>query len=350
MQEQLSHNLYRLLQVPPATPCALAAHTGVLPFVYEIAPEEAYRRTYELAMAQDAVQMAELAELREKLAAAGIPAVPLKGCVLKPLYPGGSHMRTMCDLDILCRDEDQSRVRELMLLEGYRVEEYNEHYHDAYSKEPFLHVEIHRALVPETEQAGKYYADHDIWNRVIFAEGGSCDLPPEDHYLFIVAHFASHLLERGGSSLRGLLDIYLYRQAVEMDASYVRTALAEMGLLSFEEKYLRMAQDLFAEDGPKTEGWQEELAEMLETGMLGTTKQLAAHRREEIGGSRLHYIWRRLFPSYRHMCKSYPSLKRHPVLTVLLPVYYVRRVLTLPRHRAELKAELAELKSENKNQ
>ncbi len=343
MQARISHNLCRLFADFGVTQvCETASRCGVLPFVYPTTPEAAYRQEYELSFAQDAAQLAALEELTRAFVAAGIEVVPLKGCILKPLYPGGSHMRTMCDLDILFHPEDSPRVKEVMLSLGYTITAYDMYHHDEYARPPLLSVEMHRALIPETEHARRYYTAHDPWMRVIRREDGTCTFTDEDHYIFILSHFAAHLLERGGSSLRGLLDLYVFRTAHEnLDLAYISRAVTEMELAAFEEKYLRMAYDLFDREEPQYEAWRREVEIMLSCGMLGTTSIRAARRREEIGGSRLHYIWKRLFPSYPHMCNIYPRVTRRKWL---LPYYYLKRILTEPfRNRAALRAEFNEL-------
>ncbi len=347
MQERITKNICTLLQLAGALPaCKYASHAGVLPYVYMASPEADYRREFELALTQDAAQRTELTELTAAFAAAGIPVVALKGCVLKPIYPGGSHMRTMCDLDFLIKPEDAARVKEVMVARGYETEAFGMYHHDEYVRPPLLSVEMHRTLVPDGERAGEYYAAHDIWERVIVNEDGTCTLPLEDHYTYIVAHFAGHLLERGGSSLRGLLDLYVFRMSYpDLDDGYIHAVLTEMKLADFEDKYLRMAYDLFDGEAPQSGAWHRELEAMLACGMLGTASVRAARRREEIGGGRFKYIWRRLFPSYRHMCSIYPRLVRHKWL---LPFYYIRRMICEPfRNRAALRAELRELKKKN---
>ncbi len=344
MQVRISQNLKHIFDmVKGSSPCALAAHAGVLPFVYAVAPEAEHRRAYESAMVQDAAQLTELAELQILFAEQGIPCIPLKGCVLKPIYPGGSFYRTMCDLDLLCREEDAARIRVLLTARGYHADAVGEYHHDEYSLPPFLHVEMHRALTPDTERSGAYYASHDPWDRATRREDGTWDMPLEDHYLFIVAHFLSHLLERGGSSLRGLVDLYVFRQQYPaLDMDYIRAALEEMGIAADEEKYVRMAYDLFDGEEPQIDLWREELAFMIESGSFGTAAIRAARRREQIGGSRLHYIWVRMFPPRAHMYELFPFLKRH---RWLLPFYYLRRLITFPfKHKKALKAEWNELK------
>ena len=96
-----------------------------------------------------AILDADRAAVLNRLEEAGIWYMPLKGAVLKDLYPRFG-MREMADNDILFDAERAGDVRRIMTGLGFSVEEYDEGNHDAYHKRPVSNFEMHRTLFPPT--------------------------------------------------------------------------------------------------------------------------------------------------------------------------------------------------------
>ena len=67
---------------------------------------------------QSRVQHLELMGFCSRLAKANIPAIPLKGSVLKRLYPK-TEFRQMCDLDVLVQQEHVSEAHSILTSMGY---------------------------------------------------------------------------------------------------------------------------------------------------------------------------------------------------------------------------------------
>jgi hypothetical protein len=111
-RERVGPLLHSVLSAPPC-----------LSEVTRAALREAYRAT---AMRNLAL-LHELGGSLERLAAAGIDAIVLKGAaVLLPLY-GGLAMRPMADLDILIRAQDRPRAQRLLLESGFRLSRLETH-------------------------------------------------------------------------------------------------------------------------------------------------------------------------------------------------------------------------------
>ncbi|MDX2170540.1 MAG: nucleotidyltransferase family protein [Deltaproteobacteria bacterium] len=81
----------------------------------------ALRDAYRATAMRNLVLLHELGSSLQRLAAAGVEAIVLKGAaLLLPLY-GGLAMRPMADLDILIRREDQPRAQRVLLQSGFRL-------------------------------------------------------------------------------------------------------------------------------------------------------------------------------------------------------------------------------------
>ena len=101
----------------------------------------------------------------------GIRYLPLKGVLLKELYPSVG-LREMADNDILFDEAYRAEVRDIMVESGYEVENYGRFNHDVYVKEPFFNFEMHVALFSSYE--AKAFCDYykDLFeSRLIRLEG-----------------------------------------------------------------------------------------------------------------------------------------------------------------------------------
>ena len=76
--------------------------------------------------------------------------MPLKGCILKEMYPDFS-MRQMADNDILFDEKFRSAIRQYFIDHQYTVVSYLQVNHDAYEKPPVLNFEMHTALFGVTK-------------------------------------------------------------------------------------------------------------------------------------------------------------------------------------------------------
>ncbi len=99
------------------------------------------------SLAQQQAQSRLLEEMRLSFPALQIPFLPLKGSLLRPMYPK-PEMRTMCDLDILLHQKDLERAGQWLKEQGFEQEEGFDH-DVPYTKLPYLHVELHYRLFSE---------------------------------------------------------------------------------------------------------------------------------------------------------------------------------------------------------
>ena len=79
--------------------------------------------------------------------------------------------------------------------------------HDVYIKPPYMEVEVHRRLLPTTEE--NHWHTDDIWDRLVKDEDNPhlMHMTPEDFYLFHLLHFEKHY-SMGGSGIRSIIDQY----------------------------------------------------------------------------------------------------------------------------------------------
>ena len=164
-----------------------------------------YQEAFGKATAREANQEFEVRQIMKKLDEAKIRYLPLKGFVLKNLYPLSS-MRTSCDVDILYEPHNYKKIKTALLHCGY-YEKSNHGNHAVFYKMPIMNIEMHNAVFMPNHKYSVVFSD--IWDRVkpcINSQYEYC-MTPEDLYLHAITHTAKHF-EVSGTGIRSIIDIY----------------------------------------------------------------------------------------------------------------------------------------------
>ena len=281
-----------------------------------------------------------LEQVKLGLEQAGIWYLPLKGIVLKDLYPGFG-MREFADFDILFDAERADAVKEIMEGLGFQVKRYGPGIHDCYSKPPVLNFEMHRELFGASRETFRAYY-RDVQNRLV-GEGLEKRFAPEDLYLYLLAHMYKHYSVRG-TGLRSLLDLYVFLTHERLDLDYVAAEAEMLGLGEFEARLRTLALHVFSGDALRDEE-REMLGYFVDSGTYGTAvhrleNAMRASRRGRFG----YLLHRFLVPvrktngNYAKFAKAYPLFYRHRVLLPFLPCYRCLRALRNGKLRTEGKA------------
>lgn len=169
--------------------------------------------------------------------------MPLKGILLKELYPGFG-MREMADNDILYDRRYQKELCEFFKKEGYTVVSIGKTYHDVYVKRPFFNFEMHTQLFSDyfNEKLSGYYGD--VFSKLIKDDNHEYGYHflPNDFYIYIVLHTYKHFKVRG-TGIKSLMDIYIYNKVYgkELDRAYIDHELRQFGLAGYEKKMRKLA-------------------------------------------------------------------------------------------------------------
>ncbi len=280
------------------------------------------------------------ARIRERLEAAGIWYLPLKGMVLKDEYPKPG-MREMGDYDILIPAHRAGDVKAIMEALGYQTKSFGQLHHDGYEKPPFLRFEMHRMLFDSHDKKPHaYYRDME---RRLLGDGYEKHLCPEDFYLYMTAHAYKHYTGRG-TGLRTLLDTHVYLQNHPLSMPYVEAEAEKLGMAAFEKTLRTLSQRLFS-GGELTEDQENMLDSILTSGTYGTVEHLVENRLREKGWGRLRYALNRfLVPvsrkneEYSIYADTYPFFYRHRILLPLLPFFRIIRGVRTGRLQTEVRA------------
>lgn len=290
---------------------------------------EKFCKDWKKALAREAAQHLAMEEMRRCFEENAVANLPLKGCLLKYLYPRPD-MRFMADIDILVRKEQTGQVKELMQALGFIAVDQGGN-HDIYHRKPFLNVEIHRRLISDTSPYYTYL--EKVWDRAVLQPGYryTYRLSREDLYIYIFLHLTKHYMG-GGTGIRSFLDLWVYlrRYEKEMDMAYIGAELELVGLRKFEQNIRGFSKACF-ENGQSS--WQSDelhrkmAAYVFSSGAYGTQKfSTLSSLRSEVNCTRvppkLTYLMRLFFPPMKHLINTYPFLSGRPWL---LPACWILR-------------------------
>ena len=331
----------------------LAIRHSILNLVYygvEALPAECkpgqkhYHYLYQSAM-REVVRSCNQTEGTEELLRAfeedKIDVLAVKGCYTKRHYPQ-PEMRTMGDVDILCRTSQHQQCKNTMLRLGYDSETEGRK-HDNYQRKPYMNVEMHRDLVAVDSEHYPYY--ENIWDRVKLREGHQYvyEMSLEDEYIYNLIHLVEHF-QNGGVGIRFVMDVYVYNRIETMDWDYVERELKSLGLWEFFGHISKLAQKWFGEGVSYTE---EELVMLdkiatyiVANGTFGTARNHAAVAVAK--GGRGKFLLKALFPNLKNMQSMFPWLEKWPIL---LPYSWVLRgVRSVLFRRQNVKAQMSKYK------
>ena len=258
-------------------------------------------------------------ELYQCLERAEIPFIPLKGAVIRALYPE-PWLRTSSDIDVLIHPEDLARAEALLVSEKqYQKREKGPHDISFFALGN-VHVELHYDLIEAGILDAANNVLRDVWEHSAPKEKGAFRHEMSDafFYFYHIAHMAKHMLH-GGCGIRPVLDLWLLEHRLPQNAE--RDALlANGGLLPFANAMRALAEAWFsgAVHSEQTLHLQEYL---LYGGVYGNKENRVQMQNAKKGG-RLRYACSRIFLPYDTLKFHYPVLQKHRWLT---PFCEVRR-------------------------
>lgn len=292
------------------------------------------------ALYRGAMTSQDIKEICEVFEQAAIPFMPLKGSVLRNLYPE-KWMRTSSDIDVLVKPEDLRRaVSTLIDKLGYSYVSNYIHHVSLCSKNG-IHIELHHELLEECTANDANLILGDIWNLIEPKQGYSYwhEMKDEHFYLYHIAHAAKHVIN-GGCGIKPILDLWILENKVDYNKD-LRSEMTKVANLSaFENMCLELSRVWFdKQKSPKKE--IELFGDYIITGgVYGTPLNHLSIQQQRKGGKK-GYAKYVLFPPYDTMAEIFPILKKHKYLTALF--YVVRFFLsvfkgTAPKVMKRLKA------------
>ena len=265
----------------------------------------------------------------------GIWHLPLKGVILKDMYPKMG-MRQMADNDILFDCAYQSQVKKFMESRGYEVISFGLGNHDVYEKPLVYNFELHTSLFDEKSHVKKwaeYY--QNIKQRLVRdTEDSWCyHFTDEDFYIYFLLHGYKHY-SGAGTGIRFLSDIFVFlsKKNETLNWSYVEKELKFLGIYDFEIKVKKLTFKLFGDKAYSLMGEEQELLDyLIGAGTYGTINNYVEKSLKKLQGTegpitvwtKVRYTLNRLFPNVAHMKQYCAFCRKHPWS---IPFFWVYRL------------------------
>lgn len=286
-------------------------------------------------------QSVEIDKLLAVFESRGIDVLPLKGYLLRDIYPH-RELREMSDFDLLVKDDRSEKMKKVMEELGYEFSADVDH-HAGYHKPPYVAIELHAKLLPDRFGRKEYY--RNVWKKAKCVQDKQhiYEMSLEDFLIFILLHFEKHY-HNSGCGIRFLVDIFaiLRRYDTQLDKAYLQKEYETLKLQGFTDAVFCLERAVFYGE-EVTEAAQELLDRMIRFGVFGTNagreinmidRLTPKSGNQKIG--KLRYYLQIVFPPVSEMACSYPVVRK---AKFLLPVFWVcRGVKTIfrnPKHILE---------------
>lgn len=330
---------------------ALAEQQKLLPIVFEAArkaPAAVENAALFAAVKQQVIaqvlhqtmRASEFADLYQKLRAAGLHPIVVKGQLCSRLYPLKDH-RISADDDLYISDAEFMACHEQLLENGLTTDTPTDELATAdevsYTKNGSpLYIELHRHLFDSSEDA------HDELNR-FFTDIQATEIdallamPPHEHLLYLLLHAYKHFV-RSGIGLRQFCDIGLWARAYhnEIDWHRLHDQCESVHAATFAAAAFRIARDYLGIEFDLPAPWSDAvdaeplLHDSLCGGVYGSNDLTRLHSStvtlNAVKASRTgekSSVLRTVFPKREYLERRYPYLKKHPYL---LPVAWIQRI------------------------
>jgi hypothetical protein len=273
--------------------------------------------------------------ITEEFDKCGIWYLPLKGSILKDLYPENG-LREMADNDMLYDRSKQSEVGEIMASRGYTAESVGKTHHDVYLKSPVLNFELHTELFGSAHPDALYKYYSNVKRLLIKDEDNACGyhFSDEDFYVFMTAHEWKHY-NSSGTGIRSLLDCYVYCKfkGDALDRNYITEQCKQLEIADFEQERRTLAVKIFSSDilPNLTESEQKMLMFYLTAGTYGTFENSIKKKLKD--QSKAAFWFHSVFIPHKQMTQSVKFTAISPLLYPIGVIWRCGRVILFKRDR-----------------
>ena len=242
-----------------------------------------------------------------------IPYIPLKGAVLRNLYPE-PWMRTSADIDMLvCEQDFGSAVQAITDGLGYR--QVNSSAHDiTLTPDGNIFLELHFRLIEEETKLASAKILDNVWSyaKPCKENGFRYELSEPLFYLYHISHMAKHIVH-GGCGIRPFLDLWLMNRNHDYYDEKTKNLLKKGSVLKFAE-YAEQLSNIWFSGGEHNDITRMLQDYVLKGGMFGTKETRMLYNQQHHGNKRKH-IFKRIFIPYKDLAYTYPIIKKYRFLT-----------------------------------
>lgn len=268
----------------------------------------------------------EISALLKEFDKNGIEYMPLKGCVIKALYPK-PEMRVMSDADILIKPYQYDRIKSIMISLDFNESGVSDH--ELKWNKTGLFVELHNKLIPSYNK--DYFAYYgDGWQLATQCNGTRYSMSDDDQMVYLFTHFAKHYRD-AGIGIKHIIDLWVYKKSKALNEKYIYAELKKLKLYDF---YINIFETLkvWFENKQPTEMSDFITDYIFDCGAAGNKENyyisdiLKNSEFSDVShnGKLKMFLYYLFFP-YEKMCMKYPVLIKH---RCLLPLMWIVRALS----------------------
>lgn len=330
--------LYRLAKMHDLS--HIVAYSLPTPATDDPTTERDMKRQMHLAIYRRTLLDRDLEQVSHLFDSEGIDYIPLKGAVIKTLYPE-SWMRTSCDNDILIRESDRERAKSLLTTKLGYVAMHEKEKDISFKTKTQMNTELHFSLCEADNRA--YSRLSRVWEEATLREGSRYTLSNEFFMLYHIAHMATHMHD-GGCGIRPFIDLYLLETKMNCDSGRLYEMLDECRLREFYQAASRLCR-VWLEDAEHSETTKMLEEYVVSGGSYGTRSNMASAQQAQSGG-RMKYLLSRIFMPKDKLRKIYPQIEARPYL---IPYYQFKRWCKMLKRdtRKMAKSEISGSRSKN---
>ena len=247
---------------------------------------------------------------------ARIPHIFLKGYYLRSMYPE-AWLRPSCDVDIYVGEKNAEAAAQALEKAGY-VRGRRHIYDIMFTSPNGSTVELHFLLTDGDGHKKTARVLSDVWKYTVAETEYRYRMNEEMFYFYHIAHMSKHV-RTGGCGIRPFADMWLLCRE-QKNREKTDVLLEKGGLADFERIARRLAFVWFS--GEKGDSDTDALEEYILSGAVYGNKHNAAAGQ----GSKIKYLFTRIFMPYSQLKYKYPALNGKPYL---YGFYIVRRWLNL---------------------
>lgn len=254
----------------------------------------------------------ELMQICQALNQAQIPFIPLKGSIIRDLYPE-PWLRTSCDIDILVHEEDLEKAVSVLVSEKQYSASEKKDFHDISLYSPSgLHLELHfniRESIPQLDSVLD-----SVWQYAAPSKEMPYRYELSNEFLLfhIVAHMSYHFTA-GGCGIRPFLDLWLLEKNLDIQEETFTALLKAAQLLKFYHQSQQLSL-VWLEGEKHTEITTQMEHYIILGGVYGTMKNKVLVQQQKKRG-KWSYVFYRIFLPYEKLKILYPILEKKPWLT-----------------------------------
>lgn len=277
---------------------------------------DAFKQQISMAVSRYEQQKAEFERIRNIFNDAEIKFIPMKGAVIKKMYPE-PWMRTSCDIDILVHEDDVDRATEVLNDNGFDTGEKKGSRHISFYYGNF-HLELHFHICENNKQVNELLTN--VWDYTEQVSEYEFKEKAEFFVLYHIVHMARHFLS-GGCGVRPFIDLWILKQKNFYQEENLLPLLEKCNLLTFYQSVCRLT-DVWMNGAEHDDVTLRMAKYILEGGVYGSVTNANMVGAAASKG-KVKYLLKIAFLPYRSMCVIYPSLKKHKIL---LPFFYIHRI------------------------